>query len=306
MNTDKNIRYFAHNKIHKNKWDECIQNSVNGIVYATSWYLDLVCENWDALIEGDYESVMPLTHAKKLGVRYLFKPQLSQQLGIFSIKSINNNTINRFLRAIPGRFRFININLNISNHFDNNEWEIKVNNNFLVDLSQPYKTLYSKFNKNTRRNIKRAKLCSLSIREGVIPEDLLRLKKSNPIGKLTDSYYNMLEKVITTCINNKSGRITGVYSSENTLLAAVFFLSYRNSAIYLISASSNEGKEKRAMFMLINHFIEKNAGTNLFLDFEGSNIPSLAMFFGGFGGEAFKYLTIKQNRLPWFTKWLKK
>ena len=57
--------FLKHDKIDKVKWDNCISRSVNGHIYARSWYLNIVSPDWDALIEGDYEAVMPLTWKRK-------------------------------------------------------------------------------------------------------------------------------------------------------------------------------------------------------------------------------------------------
>jgi hypothetical protein len=61
-----------------------IARSFNGIVYAYSWYLDIVSPGWDALVKDDYKSVMPLTWRKKYGIKYLYQPFFTQQLGVFS------------------------------------------------------------------------------------------------------------------------------------------------------------------------------------------------------------------------------
>ena len=64
------IQYFEHKKIDKRKWDATIAECGN--IYAYSWYLDIVHPGWDALVEDDYQVVMPLTGGKKFGVNYLF------------------------------------------------------------------------------------------------------------------------------------------------------------------------------------------------------------------------------------------
>ena len=40
------------------KWDKCISESSNGIVYAYAWYLDIVCEDWEAIVVNDYQIVV--------------------------------------------------------------------------------------------------------------------------------------------------------------------------------------------------------------------------------------------------------
>ena len=82
------IRYLTHNQIDKQRWDDCIEKSPDGIVYAWSWYLDVVHPSWEALVEDDYEAVMPLTGNKKFGVNYLFQPFFTQKFGTFERKNV--------------------------------------------------------------------------------------------------------------------------------------------------------------------------------------------------------------------------
>ena len=74
------IKFLSHNQINKEKWDAAIDEAINGIIYAKSWYLDIVSPDWTALILGDYEVIMPLTYRKKFGVKYLYKPFFAQYL----------------------------------------------------------------------------------------------------------------------------------------------------------------------------------------------------------------------------------
>ena len=49
------IRYLERNEIDTIKWDNCIGNAFNGLIYARSFYLDAMAENWSALVAGDYQ-----------------------------------------------------------------------------------------------------------------------------------------------------------------------------------------------------------------------------------------------------------
>ncbi len=61
-------------------------------------------------------------------------------------------------------------------------------------------------------------------------------------------------------------------------------------------------EENRSMFKIVDGFIKEHAGSNLFLDFEGSNIPNVARFFAGFGATPEVYQGVSFNRLRLFTK----
>ena len=86
------IAFLKNKEIDRGKWDRCIENSCNGTLYAMSWYLDAVAENWDALITGDYETVFLITYIKRLGINILYTPDCIQQLGIFSKKPLPEET----------------------------------------------------------------------------------------------------------------------------------------------------------------------------------------------------------------------
>ena len=53
MNAAGNIQYLSHEQIDKAKWDQCIDNASNGLIYAYSFYLDTMADNWDALVLND-------------------------------------------------------------------------------------------------------------------------------------------------------------------------------------------------------------------------------------------------------------
>ena len=107
-----NIRLVQNKDLDKTAWDNCIGQAVNGNIYAFSWYLDIVCDEWDALVSDNYETVFPLTFRKKFGIWYLYQPFFTQQLGIFSIRHITPQIVEEFLAAIPAKYKFAEINLN--------------------------------------------------------------------------------------------------------------------------------------------------------------------------------------------------
>jgi hypothetical protein len=52
------------------------------------------------------------------------------------------------------------------------------------------------------------------------------------------------------------------------------------------------------MFRIVDELIRSYSNSNYTLDFEGSNIPSVARFFGGFGSRPEVYQNLSFNRLP--------
>ncbi len=294
------VRYLQNNEIDTEKWDNCIKNSINGLVYAYSWYLDIVCDNWDALIEDDYVSVFPLTYNEKAKIHYLFQPVFTQQLGVFSVKGITAEKTTKFFNAIPKKYKLIEINLNKLNDvnlpkFNKHEWLTHE-----LELINSYENIYKNYSSNAKRNIKKANDLKVTISKNIKPEDIISLFKDNKgkdVKSLDDGDYERLSRLIYKCIYYNKVSIYGAYSSKNELCAGAFFLESDKRAIFLFSGTSAEARENGAMSFLIDSFIKENSQKELILDFEGSNDENLARFYKSFGAKEFYYLHLYINKL---------
>ena len=111
------IAYLKHEEIDKYRWDKCVQESFNGIFYAFSFYLDEVCETWDALVADDYKAVMPIPKNTKFGITYSIQPLFCQQLGVFSCVHLDEKLVWSFLKEIPSAFQYVHLHLNSQVHF---------------------------------------------------------------------------------------------------------------------------------------------------------------------------------------------
>lgn len=304
------LQIIHNNKINYNRWDECIGSSINANIYSLSWYLDIVSEGWDALVMGDYDYIMPLTHKKKFGIAYLIQPNFTQQLGIFSGSNISNDTYKAFLNTVSEKYRYVNINLNKFNRIETDDFNLKKNTNYELELIYNYTLLSGKYSLNTKRNLEKAKKYGQKVVYGKCSVNEFVIFLKNNIGfkvqTLNEEKYNIIKKILGFCLHHDTGEIVSVYSSNNTMLSTAFLVNSNNRVVYLFAASSPEGKEKRSMFLLIDDFIRKKSGRNLILDFEGSNIESLARFYGSFGAVKSEYLTIKKNNLPLPFRYFKK
>ncbi len=299
------IIFLKHNQIEKSKWDNCIKQSFNGNIYVYSWYLDLVHENWDALIEDDYQRVMPLTLKTKYGITYYYQPFFTQQFGVFSISLLNHDIIDSFIKRIPKHINLININFNSFNKINNNKYRIIHNTNYLLDLITDYKFTASKYSTNTKRNLKKSIKNNLTFMRGVKPETVINLFKNNrgkDITKWKESNYLILQRIMYTAIHKGLGATYGIYTEHNELCAAAFFISNNNQITFLFSGTSDLARTNGAMTLLIDSVIKANSSNNKILDFEGSNNENLARFYKGFGAKKTSYATLKINRLNFILK----
>ncbi len=306
MAGNNTFKYIKHSQIDSDKWNRCIDTALNSRIYANEWHLDRTCESWDALVWGDYEYVMPLPFRKKLGIKYLYQPLYSQQLGIFP--SPPARVTETFYNFLSARFRYSDVHLNTENLPTDkiNKEHFLPRKNFLLPLHYDYATISASFSKNTKRNIIKANKQELSLIKGIRLEEYLDFKEKNLVADIGKKELAALKNLIAYGQYKGFGQIYGVYSNNNQLCAAVYFCRWKERVIYFNAASSQEGKELGGMYFLVSKFIEENAGKNLILDFEGSMIPGVARFYEGFGAKAETYFQLKINRLPLPLRWFKR
>lgn len=306
MGEPSNINYLLQSQIDKKKWDGCIESSRNGLIYAYSFYLDTMSENWDALILNDYEAVMPLAWNKKFGLYYLYQPFLSAQLGIFG-NQITAEKVASFIQAIPEKFNYIDIALNNRNIEGPPVAFTSHRSNYVLDLNFSYDFLYGNYKENIQRNIKKAYQQGCSIQKDIEVEPIIELAKLQMKKHNHESKENIdcFRKLYSDLQERKMTTTYGVFSTENKLLASCVFFFSHNRAYYMLVGNHPEGKTSGASHALIDAFIKDNAGKEILLDFEGSDIPSLAHFYNSFGAENEIYPAVRINRLPFLLKWLK-
>lgn len=304
--TETKLKLVKHHEIDSEKWNQCIDNALNCRIYAYDWHLDRTAEIWDALVWGDYEFVMPLPFRKKFGIKYLYQPLYSQQLGIFPSPTLKVS--NAFYSFIFSQFKYSDVQINSENViFENKEKiEFRERDNFLLPLNNDYTSISKLFSKNTKRNISKAKKQGLTLVEGIRLADYIKFKSANLQADIGEKELGKLKSLIALGHRKGFGQIYGVYSKSNELCAAVYFCRCKDRVLFFNAASSQAGKNLGAMYYLVNCFIEKNADKNLTIDFEGSMIPGVARFYSGFGAKAEHYFQLKFNRLPLPIKWLKR
>ena len=131
------IRFLKNNQVNKQRWDDCIDHCLNGLIYAKSIYLDCMSPGWYALIHEDYDWVMPLTSRSKFGISYLYQPPFTQQLGVFARDASVNIPWQEILKITGEKFKYWQYNFNFATPaiFDK-PFMVKAATNFVLHLGQ--------------------------------------------------------------------------------------------------------------------------------------------------------------------------
>lgn len=322
-----NFKILSLKEIDFKKWDKCIDLSLNGTVFGHSWYLNLVCENWEAIVLDDYEAVMPLPIGKILKYPAVISPCLAPQLGVFSPRLPAPEIIDAFLSLLRSRFRYIKIGLNKYNLIGDEEFKIKTARSFNLDLIHSHSKLCQAYSRETKQTIETGLSNQVTVLKGVPFQEFIQFYQSLCSGSSktgNEIFYNKLRRVISFSILHRFGELFGAYSAENNLTAVAFVIRTPQRITLLVSAMQNDQSGISAFSILLDHLLKQYAEKNLTIDFEILPCPErylpggrsfsdksdlmyiFSIIYAGFGAKMFNYPIILFNKLPWYIKSLKK
>ena len=295
------VKYILHNKIDLKKWDTCIDQSLNGVVYGKSYYLNNMSPDWDALILGNYEAVMPVTWRKKWQIKYLAQPAFTQQLGIFYKKEISLFTLQIFLEELKNRFALIDINLNYGNSFFA---DLPKRCNLVLDLNASFDEIKKDFRKDLITRAVKNKL-----EYNISDEYKLAIKffkeNYNEIKGVQPQDYTQLGKLCKQLLQKNLLIVPVVKSADGQLRSIALMVRDEKRIYYILGASSAKGKRVDANAFLLYETIRRFCDTKLLFDFEGSDIPQIKSFFKKFNPVEQPYPIYEYNNLPAPYKFLK-
>ena len=279
------IYYFERSQIDNFKYNNCIKLAVNSRIYAYSWYLDIVADHWSTLVLNDYEAVMPLPWRSKYFIKYVYPPAWTQQLGVFSKKTISQNLLKEFVSAIPKKFKKVTIQFNSGN--DLSLFKIQKRVNYILPLNKDYKEIYKRFNKNRKRDIKKAVYKNYKISKKINTSEFLNFYLNEPKNyKLNKNQITSIKNLLSS--NNKLVRIWGIREDEK-LIASLIWLKDNNRITYLLPISTKIAKDNGLPTLIISELIKQFSDSDFVFDFEGSMIDGVADFYRSFKSEKESY-----------------
>jgi hypothetical protein len=301
------IRYLQNHEINTKAWDRCIAGSLNGNIYGCSWYLDLVCKRWDALVEDDYLSVMPLPVDQCLGRKIISSPEFVNDLGIYSIKPVDANKTAGYIHALPDSFYHCRILLNKLNPLEGEEFPFQIRKRFELDLIKPYHKIVEGFDPELRNRLNLAMAHQLTFLQGISTNDLIRFIRDNriPLKKaVIRDDFRLLRMLIAGLIRYKSGNLFGVYNRYNNLASAGMFAWFNNRIEVLLLITAPDQLHEFPHLFLLDRFIDKYSETNITLNFEPVHKGHILLPYRHLGAIESQLTEINLDQLPFYLKML--
>lgn len=296
------IAIISQKDIDKLKWDHCVHNATNGLIYATSIYLDHLCPEWYGIVKDDYEAVMPLCSKQKFGIKYLYQPAFCQQGGIFGENENIGVLEGEFSAQLRKHWKFAEINLNYGHQAGKVFPLVRTANNFIRDLRV---TTYSNYINERLRRLQKFELRIQSCEN--IPRIVkdYRLLYGERFPNVKDQDYQGF--INLAMLLKTEGRVImrEVVDNNNTVLASCLLLKDQRRIYNLISNLFPEGRTKLANYFMYDRLFKEHRDSGLLFDFEGSDLEGVKYFYKKFATANQTFPVIKINDLPAPLKWLK-
>lgn len=300
------INYVRNNEIDREQWDNCVKCSPGSKPYGFSWYLDIMAPGWDALIDDEYDAVFPLPGFRKFGIRYLATPVFVQQLGAYAPDKEPGRAINEFIEYMPDFYWLTD--LCTAQKIDNDRFIVTLKTNYELDLTGSYEKLWDKFSDHCKRNTEKSYRKKIDIVSDIKPVELTELFVENAgkkIRGIKKRDYQKLINLMDFCLKNDRGRILGIRATGKRIIYGIFIVEIKGRKTMLFVVNTQESREYRLGYRIVNEIIKESAGTRTILDFAGSSIASIASFMESFGSKNVPFYRNYCNRLPWPLRLLK-
>ncbi len=290
-------------KIDRVKWDACVSGSPNPLIYAKSFYLDQMSDNWTGLVREDYEAVMPICWRRKLGIKYFYTVPFIQQLGLYS--AIDDAFSGSYLAILYwsfdyGDYAFNNMNGRIQNDISCN--------NYILPLNEDYLTIQKGYSTDLKNNLKKAEKENLIYaKEEIEPAFFLYKKLYHErfphVREQDFAQFLQLAKYLERSGNAFARKVT---NNKNETLATALLLKDENRIYNMMNSIPAAGRKTSANHFLFDNIIWEFSAQPLILDFEGSDIEGIKKFYENFGSINQPYSRVHHNSLSFPLKLLKR
>ena len=290
------IERIKYQDINFEKYNNCIENSVQKNFYCEKETLDFLSKNWELLVYGDYEAVMPIPFVKKTFFKVVLMPLFCQQLGIFG-KS--NELINeKFLKFLKTNYNVINYSFNFHNDFEN---ELITKKNFYLPVQEYAFLRRKKYFKVRKSTVKTAQY--LEFREVFAKKNILEFIKNNFKGLEKESDMDFFIQYLFFLEKSHKLKLFGSYYEENLTNVAVL-IDNENYFSLLGLLNNEELKNHNGASFLIDRILHLNIETKAF-NFMGGSIRGIEVFFKSFGSDLQEYHVIQKSKKDLIKNWLK-
>ena len=294
------VKLIPQAEIDKVKWNSCVHYANNGNVFGYMWYLNNTAKDWDGIVEGDYESVFPITW-KETGFpkqKVFYQPELIREMGPYTINAISRKRIQNLLEAIPDTYKKVDIALSEQiGKVEETDFTTLEKYNHQLLLSNKYEEIVDQYDSNFLRLLEKSVDAQLRPSGTLKPEKLIAFFKEHDANTLGDEQnYHAFLRIMYNVLHRGWGFASGVEDADRELVAVAFYIYSHNKIMRLFSAESPIGKASGAMAYSLDLLVRTHAGRPLILDYNALNNNTITK---GMNAQENIYYQLQRDKRKW-------
>lgn len=321
----KYARYKHNQMTNKEIYTIWVQSQNELPVFMQPWWMDAVCagKQWDVLLSLDPNSpnnetdempivraAMPYMLRKRLGMRFIIMPQLTQIGGIWIDPSYRSQVLeicNDIATQIDGLhlayyYQHFPCYSPCPKEFAQLGFTIRDRITYRIDDLSNLNDVERHFSRNKRRQLQKAQDVHLSADNNLSAEEFYRFHTRCLMQKRRHISYS---REFLLVLERKSARLSqsrfiAIRNTQDRLIAAGFIVWDKCYAHYLLAAEDNDYRNQGGMAMLVLECIKLAKEQNVLFDFEGSMIRGVAKHFKQFAGSPTVYCGVEKYYNRWF------
>lgn len=268
--------------IDRVKWNSCIHYTPGGNIFGYKWYLDAVVKEWDALVEGDYESVFPLIwRPRRFQSHELYEHNLIRSNGLYTVHINSMKRIKAFIEAIPDEYKKVSFSFSEGLKFPKDTgFTATEKTNYLLLLNKPYEELEKDYSADLKTTLSTVEEGALILTGNIKPEKIAEFYKTHASAPVSDFDFHALQRIIYNTLHRGWGGASGVLNQEGDLLAADFFIFSHGKIMSLMPAVTPEGRKLGALEYLYDMQVRRSERRPVLLDFNTTQTNAFATSFG--------------------------
>lgn len=277
-------------------------------LFEQPWWLDIVAEGaWDEVVSKDKSGNVIARLAFVKNGKKIYMPQLTPTLGVWISDECKNDygLQKRVYQDLFGQlddYKDILISLPPENKyvlpFRWLGFSIEPGFTYRIYDLNDCESIYNRFNKTAKKNIKAAKnkvRISQELHVDVLWEMLdktfVAQNRKNPMSK------ERVYRIVEACEKSDTGRYYEAVDNDGHVHSCAYFVYDEKVCYYLLGASDSEYRSSGAQSLIIWEGIQFAAQHSKIFDFEGSMVEGIENFFRQFGGICEPYYTVRKQAL---------
>lgn len=288
-------------------WDDFVERSPQGAIYAKSWYLEALNCPFQLLAVMKEDKIVAGIALTKNGRGAYANPYLGKYLGVYYADFDGNKYTQETKRRkatqllltalikLPTFDYFFHPNFTTYLPFYQKNFDNRVRYSYWINLkAQSLAAMEEKFHSKLRSEIRFAQKQNYQLTRDITIADFYKICQQTFLQKgakfpFTTAFF---EHYCQSLMELGVLKLMGIQKESGQLMAAIGLLVTPKVTTLILSGMDKNYIQRGANELLIKEGIQLAKKESEWFDFEGSMIPEIEAFYRKFGGDFRPYMTV--------------